>query len=303
MPIAANKSKPRKIKEVAGVYTQTHFFVVRPPQQLLKWVGNKYRFAGEIVDTMPSSFGTYIEPFVGTGAVLATLAPEKALAGDILKPLIDFWHLVQEDPNSLNDYYAVTWAGFIKRPADVYQQIRDSYNQTPNPFDLLFLSRSCYGGVIRFTREGKISTPIGPHTPIPPAAFTKRLAEWQSRVQYARFIHADFEATMAEAKPGDLVYCDPPYIDSQTILYGAQAFNLERLWHAVERCVSAGAKVMLSIDGKKHSGKTPIHLDLPKGLFKREKFLSCGQSMLRRFQKKGEILEDEEVHDRLLLTW
>ncbi len=297
------KTKTRRVRETAGPLAQLQFLAVRPPQQLLKWVGNKYRSAGEIVEAMPSHFSRYVEPFVGTGAVLATLAPQDALAGDVLKPLIDFWLLAQNEPNRLSNYYATTWMAFVRNPGVIYRKIRDAYNRDPNPFDLLFLSRSCYGGVIRFTKEGKISTPIGPHKPIPPASFAKRLAEWRVRVQHTRFVYADFETTMAEARAGDLVYCDPPYVDSQAILYGAQAFELERLWRAIDQCVSRGAKVMLSIDGRKRSGKVQIHLDLPGGLFKREKFLNCGQSMLRRFQKKGETLEGEGVHDRLLLTW
>ncbi len=296
------KPRPRRVRETAAL-AQLHFFPTRPPQQLLKWVGNKYRSSGEIVDAMPADYSRYIEPFVGTGAVLATLAPRDALAGDLLEPLIDFWVLVQNEPGRLTEYYASTWAAFMKDPAGVYQRVKDSYNDSPNAVDLMVLSRTCYGGVIRFTREGKMSTPLGPHKPISPAAFAKRLAEWRVRVLQTRFIHADFEDTMAEAKAGDLIYCDPPYVDSQAILYGSQAFSLDRLWKAIERGVAAGARVMLSIDGHKHSSKVRIDLDLPAGLFKQEKLLNCGRSMLRRFQRKGESLEGEVVHDRLLLTW
>jgi DNA adenine methylase len=78
----------------------------KPHGQLLKWVGNKYRFANQIVATFPDRFNTYIEPFVGTGAVLATLLPQKAIASDALRPLIEFWDLVKHDPRSLVEAYA-----------------------------------------------------------------------------------------------------------------------------------------------------------------------------------------------------
>ncbi len=48
-------------------------------QQLLKWVGNKQRFAHQIISYFPGESGAYFEPFLGSGAVLATLAPDKAL--------------------------------------------------------------------------------------------------------------------------------------------------------------------------------------------------------------------------------
>ena len=60
---------------------------VRPfKQQLLKWIGNKQRFASEIISHFPSDFGTYFEPFVGSGGVLATLAPRRAVASDCFAP-------------------------------------------------------------------------------------------------------------------------------------------------------------------------------------------------------------------------
>jgi len=54
--------------------------------QLLKWVGSKQRFAGEIAAYFPNHFGRYFEPFPGSGAVLAMLAPASALGSDI-RPL------------------------------------------------------------------------------------------------------------------------------------------------------------------------------------------------------------------------
>jgi DNA adenine methylase len=113
----------------------------------------------------------------------------------------------------------------------------------------------------------------------------------------------DYEEAMGAAKKGDLVYCDPPYHHSQTILYGAQDFNLEHLLEVVERCKARGVNVALSIDGMKRSGNHLCALPIPKGLFERESFISCGRSMLKRFQMNGQSLETEGVADRLLLTY
>lgn len=53
---------------------------ITPPKfQLLKWIGNKHRFALHIVSYFPTSFRRYYEPFLGSGAILATLAPKDAL--------------------------------------------------------------------------------------------------------------------------------------------------------------------------------------------------------------------------------
>ena len=272
------------------------------PPQLLKWVGNKQRFAPEIAKIIPD-YSRYFEPFVGTGAVLGALNPRIAVAGDTLKPLIDLWRTLQQKPEDLVGEYARMWHASEKDRQGVYEDIRSKFNREPDPFSLLFLSRSCYGGVVRFTKDGKISTPIGPHNLIPPESFRRRAFLWRDRVKNARFLHADFEETMALAKSGDVIYCDPPYVFCQSILYGSQAFSLKRLWGVIEQCLARDVKVLLSIDGSKKSGKVQLDLDIPDGLFKRHLMVRCGRSMLRRFQKKGQTLEGEFVEDRLLLSW
>jgi DNA adenine methylase len=113
----------------------------------------------------------------------------------------------------------------------------------------------------------------------------------------------DYEETMARAKTGDLIYCDPPYHHSQSILYKAQKFELKKLFAAIDRCRSKGVYVALSIDGTKKSGDVACSIPVPKDLFAREIFINCGRSMLRRFQMGGETLGSEVVADRLLLTW
>lgn len=275
----------------------------RPSGQLLKWVGNKFRFANEIVSYFPQEFGTYIEPFLGTGAILATLQPQRAIASDTLKPLIDLWEMVQNDPNSVASYYEKMWREFHKSRISTYEKVKSGYNRTPNPLDLLFLSRTCYGGVVRFTKNGTISTPIGPHNPIPPQKFYERMVEWHERVRHAHFECSDYKIIIRKAKRGDLVYCDPPYSDSQSILYGAQTFRLSELFDEIAEAKQRGACVALSIDGIKKSGSKNIDLSVPGGLFEEEVFIDCGHSMLRRFQKDGLTMVGERVKERLLLTW
>lgn len=284
-----------------------------PRGQLLKWVGSKHRFAAAIVQRFPKDIRHYWEPFVGSASVLAALAPRRATASDALLPLVQFWQAVQSEPHRVEQWYAERWREVMgelgaapvsqAQKTAAYLQIRQRYNDAPNPADLLFLLRSCYGGVVRFSQAGKMNTPCGIHRPIEPAEFAKRLAEWRPRVAGARFENADFEAMIDAAGPGDLVYCDPPYSDSESTLYGAQRFTLARLLAAIERAKGRGVRVALSIDGSKRSRSHQIDLDIPSGLFDTTAEVVVGRSMLRRFQLAGQTLEREVVHDRLLLTW
>ena len=82
---------------------------------LLKWIGNKQRFAQTIVSYMPNQFSNYYEPFLGSGAVMAELLYsdrnmmfphfERAYGSDILPFLIEVFEYVKDSPEQLSDYY------------------------------------------------------------------------------------------------------------------------------------------------------------------------------------------------------
>jgi DNA adenine methylase len=278
---------------------------VKPQRQLLKWIGNKQRFAPEIVSYFPAEYGTYYEPFLGSGAVLGTLYPKKAIGSDVFKPLVEIWQTLHNAPDTLKAWYEQRWRAMMNgQKVEEYEKIKASYNLKPNGADLLFLCRSCYGGVVRFRqRDGYMSTPCGIHTPISPVSFSKRVDVWEKATRGATFALLDYTEAMKQAQAGDLIYCDPPYSHSQSILYGAQAFDLQELLTTIADCKARGVYVALSIDGTKRSGNLICDLPLTAGLFEREVLINCGRSMLKRFQMDGQTLEQEVVADRLLLTY
>ena len=106
---------------------QLQLFALRPPKQLLKWIGNKQRYASQIADLMPA-YNTYIEPFLGSGALLGTLAPVSGIAGDILEPLVGIWQQLQIDPQSLLNHYANIWQRYVEDRATIYKQVLADYN-------------------------------------------------------------------------------------------------------------------------------------------------------------------------------
>lgn len=273
--------------------------------QLLKWIGNKQRFAHEIVGSFPERFGRYHEPFLGSGAVLGTLAPRDAVGSDVFQPLMEIWQTLKRDPEKVKNWYRKRWEiANGRKKKQGYEKIKTSYNSSPNGADLLFLCRACYGGVVRFRQsDGYMSTPCGIHEPITPSSFAQRVDLWNERTIHTEFIVADYRETMSRAKRGDLIYCDPPYTHSQSILYGGQLFRLEDLVEEIAKCKSRGVYVALSIDGTKKSGETVCDLPIPDGIFEEEIFVNVGRSMLRRFQMEGRTLETEVVSDRLLLTY
>lgn len=273
--------------------------------QLLKWIGNKQRVAPQIIGFFPERFGTYYEPFLGSGGVLGVLAPKKAEASDAFGPLIEIWQAVKDDPKKVKSWYSDRWKAFKSgKKIEEYERIKANYNKRPNGPDLLFLCRACYGGVVRFRKaDGHMSTPCGVHDPISPESFSQRVDKWHLRIKGTNFRQADYAVAMSKAGRGDLIYCDPPYSFSQTILYRAQEFRIAELMEMIERTKKRSAYIALSIDGSKKSGNLLCDIPIPRGLFEREITVPVGRSMLRRFQLEGRSLEEEHVADRLLLTY
>ena len=82
---------------------------------LLKWIGNKQRFAETIISYMPEQFNDYYEPFLGSGAVMDQLLYQNgnidipifnhAYASDVLPFLIDIFRIVKEQPELIKEYY------------------------------------------------------------------------------------------------------------------------------------------------------------------------------------------------------
>ena len=281
---------------------------------LLKWIGNKQRFAKTIISYMPQSFENYYEPFLGSGAVMAELLHadetmlfphfEHAYGSDILPFLIDIFNAIKEDPQSVANYYKKEISEYYRNPEIKYNEIRARFNADHNPYDFAVLSRTCYSGVIRFRKaDGYMSTPRGPHKPISPEQFESRVIQWNSLLQKASFTCESYTEVMKRPQKGDVVYCDPPYTHSQSIIYGAQDFDIDTLWDSIAGCKERDAKVMLSINGMRDSKKTDISAIPPVGLFERRLLVNCGTSMIDRLQNNGKKMEDKTVDDQLLLTW
>ena len=281
---------------------------------ILKWIGNKQRFAETIVSYMSDRFKNYYEPFLGSGAVMAQLLYsdrnmmlphlEHAYGSDILPFLIEVFSYVKSSPDLLLDYYEKQIREYYSDPITKYDEIRDRFNACHNGLDFCLLSRTCYSGVIRFRKaDGYMSTPRGPHKPISPETFEKRVMLWHDLLEKASFQTESFTESMNKPVKGDVVYCDPPYTHSQSIIYGAQDFRIDDLWVKIDECKHRGVKVMLSINGTRESKKKDLSIEIPDGLFERKITVDCGTSMIDRFQSSGKTMVNEEVNDLLLLTW
>ena len=85
-------------KNQKGTYQKSRSTMVKP---FLKWAGGKSQLLPEIRRYLPERFNTYFEPFVGGGAVLFDLQPEKAVINDSSEELINVYRAIRDDLEEL----------------------------------------------------------------------------------------------------------------------------------------------------------------------------------------------------------
>lgn len=251
-----------------------------PP--VIKWSGSKRSQANNIIKLFPK-FKKYYEPFLGGGSVLICYKPNIAICGDICKPLIDFWELVKNDPNKVINSYNANWKRLQKDGYKVYYKIRDDFNKNPNATDMLFLSRTCVNGLIRFNNKGEFNNSFH-HTRngINPNTLKKIVYDWSVMIKNVKFYHADYAKTTKHVTANDFIYLDPPYFNTKGRYYGK--IDYERFWDYLEELNSKNIRYALSFDGSR--AKKQYNVKVPKSIFKRHLILGSGNSPFKKIMDK-----------------
>lgn len=263
---------------------------------VIKWSGSKRSQSSKIKAYLPESFDTYFEPFIGGGSMLYAVSPQKSVCGDICRPLIDLWTEIRDNPEELAKNYERRWLRLQEEGYTAYYAIRDDFNREKSPFDLLFLSRTCVNGLIRFNEKGEFNNSLHYSRPgIKPESLGKIIADWSLHVQGTKFLAVDYTITTASATAGDIVYLDPPYFHTKGRYFGT--IDFDRFLEYLEDLNRRGIKYLLSFDGKR--GKEDYTVDLPKELYKRHIFLPSGNSTFKKVIEK----ETEKVLESLYLNY
>ncbi len=265
-------------------------------QPVIKWSGSKRSQSAKIKSFFPESYGTYYEPFIGGGSMLYAINPQKSVCGDICVPLIDLWKEIRDNPESLADGYLQRWLRLQNEGYTAYYEIRDTFNQDRSPYDLLFLSRTCVNGLIRFNDKGDFNNSLHYSRPgIHPERLRDIIMDWSVHIQGAEFIADDYVATTASARSGDVVYLDPPYFHTKGRYFGT--IDFDRFLSYLEDLNKRQIKFLLSFDGIR--GAENYTVDLPRELYKRHEFIPSGNSTFKKVIEK----ETEKVLESLYLNF
>lgn len=263
---------------------------------VIKWSGSKRSQAAQIKSFFPEKFDTYYEPFVGGGSMLYAVHPEKAICGDICEPLIRLWNEIKNNPEALSEAYRTRWTRLQTEGYTAYYDIRDEFNKSHSPEDLLFLSRTCVNGLIRFNANGEFNNSLHHTRPgIHPDRLKKIVLDWAEHIQGAYFHAEDYRKTTETATNRDLIYLDPPYFHTKGRYYGT--INFDEFLDYLESLNSKGIKFILSFDGTR--GEDSFTVNLPQELYKRHEMIPSGNSSFKKVMDKQSL----QVFESLYLNW
>ena len=193
----------------------------------LKWAGGKTQLILEIEKNLPNStIDTYIEPFVGSGAVLFWVLGEfarleKAVANDINEDLINTYKTIQSTPKALvsileilqEEYHSLD--NLEDKKKEYYYVKRELFNnrkqsQTEHSALFIFLNRTCFNGLYRVNRKNEFNVPMGSYKK-PTICDKSNIFAVSEALQKVELLCGDFEQTLNYTSANTLFYFDPPY--------------------------------------------------------------------------------------------
>lgn len=196
----------------------------------LKWAGGKTQLINDIRNNLPkeilNSKFIYIEPFVGSGALLFWMLNnrpnlEKAIINDINKDLINTYNIIAKQPFDIiqvletlqNEYYKVSINENDKK--EYYYKKRELYNsrkenQVVQAALFIFLNRTCFNGLYRVNRKNEFNVPIGSYKK-PTICDKENILAVSNALKNVVILSGDFEETFNHAGENSFFYFDPPY--------------------------------------------------------------------------------------------
>ena len=225
---------------------------------LLKWVGGKRQLLSDILPMVDNKCSTYVEPFIGGGAVLFALQPKNAIINDINSELIGVYRAIKDDveallkrlaqfENTKECFYEVRgW----DRNAEFYDQLTD----IDKAARVIFLNKTCYNGLYRVNSAGECNTPFGRYkNPNIVNESTLRAVHEYFNTSDVTILNTSYSEAVQGLPEDSFVYLDPPYdpisVTASFTGYNAGGFSRKdqiALRDCCRQLDAAGIKFMLS---------------------------------------------------------
>ncbi|NBV92206.1 MAG: DNA adenine methylase [Flavobacteriia bacterium] len=196
----------------------------------LKWAGGKTQLINDIEKALPNDISkdkfTYIEPFVGSGAVLFWMLNkfpnlQNAVINDINDDLINTYKTISSRPKELisildilqNEFHGLE--GQDEEKKEYYYSKRELYNtrkeeQSGQAALFIFLNRTCFNGLYRVNRKNEYNVPMGSYKR-PTICDRENILAVSQALQKVEILCGDYKETLNFADNNTLFYFDPPY--------------------------------------------------------------------------------------------
>lgn len=224
----------------------------------VKWAGGKRQLLPKIKERMPKAWKRYYEPFVGGGALLFDLEPEKAVINDCNRPLVHTYRQIRENPESFLRTVHQLDMGLQGRGKEYYDFLRLQYNNKLRygEYDIrlaalfVFLNKHCFNGLYRVNKRGLFNVPYNnSHSASTEDGNIRAVSNYLQKVTIQ---NGDFEAACEGAEPGDFLFFDSPYAPlgpTSFQSYTKEGFGVEdhrRLSKLYDRLTEKGCYCMLT---------------------------------------------------------
>ncbi len=196
----------------------------------LKWAGGKTQLINDIEKTLPTNITQtdfiYIEPFVGSGAILFWMLNnfpnlQKAVINDINEDLINTYKTIASRPKELISILQILQDEFHglegkdEEKKEYYYSKRELYNtrkeeQSGQAALFIFLNRTCFNGLYRVNRKNEYNVPMGSYKR-PTICDTENILVVSKALNRVEILCGDYEETLNFADNNTLFYFDPPY--------------------------------------------------------------------------------------------
>lgn len=183
---------------------------------VVKWVGGKRQILDKIIKYVPKNFTTYHEPFIGGGAVLFGIQPNKAVVNDINGDLINLYQIIKDSVEDLiqdlrkhkneEEYF------YLVRELDRDKEKYGQLTPVAKASRVIFLNKTCYNGLFRVNRAGEFNSPFGNYKNpnIVNEITLKAVSKYFNKANII-FNNKDYEEVLMSVRKGSFVYLDPPY--------------------------------------------------------------------------------------------
>ncbi len=255
---------------------------------IVQYQGSKRKLAPQILKYMPEKFNRLIEPFSGMAAVsIAAAAENRAdsyIINDLNKPLVGLLKEAVENPSRLAEEYKRVWNEqflYGENHVEHFYEVRDRFNNgQESPANMLYLIARCVKGAVRYGGKGNFNqSPDKRRHGTNPETMKQNVYSVSDLLKGRTSFYAlDYHEILETARPGDLVYMDPPY-QGVTNVRDSRYFSgvpFGEFAQAIKILNDKNVDYIISYDGV--CGEKKYGEDLPESLGCKKIMLNAGVS-------------------------